>query len=195
MPGVKGKSGCRDNHREARQMDDWSNIMFRPKGFMGYYVRVSCILEPTDEELAEAYREGTEMPSNTKELILQAWLLSRNEFVTFRRYALKWIERCHTADHCHYVITTYHYTGSQGAGGSKHAYDYEHIEPSADYDQMIHEIHIGDKDYEESEKNGQDCEENISVAMERQKNGSGAEDIAPQSFKKSERPKKARKGK
>ena len=194
MAGVKGRSGCRDNHREARQMDDWANITFRPKGFMGYYVRVTCILEPTDDEIKEAEEKGLGRPSNTKELILQAWLLSYNEFVTFRRYVLKWIERCHVTDHCHYVFTTYHYTGSQGKDGNRHATDYEHIEPSADYDQMIHEIHIGDRDYEASEKKGPDREEDISVKVERQKNGSGIEDITPQSFKKSVRPKKTRNG-
>lgn len=162
-------------------VDDIHCIQFDSSHYAGYTLRVTMVYEPTEDEIRKAKEEGRE-PEVMKETLLIAYVLSRNEFLTLRRYVIKWIENCHFSDHCHYTLITKHYTGGQVKGGI--SVDDEYITAHADVDGVLGEIRRGKQDYGKTEKEeSEDSAEAETVSMVGQKNEGRAEVAPSQGFK------------
>lgn len=162
-------------------VDDIHCIQFDSSHYAGYTLRVTMVYEPTEDEIRKAKEEGRE-PEVMKETLLIAYVLSRNEFLTLRRYVIKWIENCHFSDHCHYTLITKHYTGGQVKGGI--SVDDEYITAHADVDGVLGEIRRGKQDYGKTEKEeSEDGAEAETVSMVGQKNEGRAEVAPSQGFK------------
>lgn len=171
-------------------VDDIHCIQFDSSHYAGYTLRVTMVYEPTEDEIRKAKAEGRE-PEVMKETLLIAYVLSRNEFLTLRRYVIKWIENCHFSDHCHYTLITKHYTGGQVKGGI--SVDDEYITAHADVDGVLGEIRRGKQDYGKTEKEeSEDGAETEAIEMVGQKNEGRAEVAPSQGFKPRKQPKKGR---
>lgn len=171
-------------------VDDIHCIQFDSSHYAGYTLRVTMVYEPSEDEVRRAKEEGRN-PEVMKETLLIAYLLSWNEFVTFRRYVIKWLENCHFSDHCHYTLITKHYTGGQVKGGI--GVDDEYIATHADVDGVLGEIRRSTKEYEATQKEeGEDGEETETVEVVGQKNAGRAEVAPSQGFKPRKQSKKGR---